>query len=80
MFLSVSMGSYFKSSTTDLTHVPQFHSTLHEKTYDQTSHNDRFCPVCNSVSGMIEDEFHLSCIVQSIQFNPKGKILQSNPT
>ena len=68
MFLSVSMGSYFKSSTTDLTHVPQFHSTLHvcEKTYDQTPHNDRFCPVCNS--GMIEDEFHflLHCPKYSI--------------
>ena len=66
MFLSVSMGSYFKSSTTDLTHVPQFHSTLLEKTYDQTPHNDRFCLVCNS--GMIEDEFHflLHCPKYSI--------------
>ena len=24
--------------------------------YNQTPHNDRFCPVCNS--GIIEDEFH----------------------
>ena len=24
--------------------------------YNQTSHNDRFCPICNS--GIIEDEFH----------------------
>ena len=34
--------------------------------YDQTSHNDRFCPVCNS--GMIEDEFHflLHCPKYSI--------------
>ena len=34
--------------------------------YDQTPHNDRFCPVCNS--GMIEDEFHflLHCPKYSI--------------
>ena len=25
--------------------------------YNQTPHNDRFCPVCNS--GIIEDEFHI---------------------
>ena len=45
---------------------PMFHSTLHVcgKAYDQTPHNDRFCPVCNS--GIIEGN--------------KGKILQSNPT
>ena len=24
--------------------------------YNQTFHNDRFCPICNS--GIIEDEFH----------------------
>ena len=24
--------------------------------YNQTPHNDRFCPICNS--GIIEDEFH----------------------
>ena len=34
--------------------------------YDQTRHNDRFCPVCNS--GIIEDEFHflLHCPKYSI--------------
>ena len=45
-----------------------FHCTLHvcEKTYDQTPHNDRFCPVCNS--GISEDEFHflLHCPKYSI--------------
>ena len=45
--------------------------------YNQTPHDDRFYPVCNS--GTIEDEFIFSCIVQSI-FNPKGNILQANPT
>ena len=48
------------------------HSTLHVcgKTYDQTPHNDRFCPVCNS--GLIEDESHflLHCPKYSI---PKEK-------
>ena len=47
---------------------PMFHITLHVcgKTYDQTPHNDRFCPVCDS--GMIEDEFHflLRCPKYSI--------------
>ena len=34
--------------------------------YNQTPHNDRFCPVCNS--GIIEDEFHflLHCPKYSI--------------
>ena len=34
--------------------------------YDQTPHNDRFCPVC--ISGMIGDEFHflLHCPKYSI--------------
>ena len=45
-----------------------FHSTLHVcgKTYDQTPHNDRFCPVCNS--GIIEEESHflLHCPKYSI--------------
>ena len=54
----------FVFSTTYLTD----HSTIHVcgKTYDQTPHNDRFCPVCNS--GIIEDEFHflLHCPKYSI--------------
>ena len=34
--------------------------------YNETPHNDRFCPVCNS--GIIEDEFHflLHCLKYSI--------------
>ena len=44
--------------------------------YNQTPHNDRFCPVCNY--GIIEDEFHF--LLHSKVFNPKGKILQLNPT
>ena len=47
---------------------PIFHSTLHVcgKAYDQTPHNDRFCPLCNS--GILEDEFHflLHCPKYSI--------------
>ena len=47
---------------------PMFHSTLHVcgKAYDQTPHNDRFCPLCNS--GILEDEFHflLHCPKYSI--------------
>ena len=34
--------------------------------YNQTSRNDRFCPICNS--GIIEDDFIFSFIVQI--FNP----------
>ena len=45
-----------------------FHSTLHVcgKTSDQTPHNDRLCPVCNS--GIIEYGFHflLHCPKYSI--------------
>ena len=51
---------------------PMFHNTLYVcgKTYDQTPHNDRFCPVCNS--GITEDEFHflLHCPKYS---NPREK-------
>ena len=35
--------------------------------YNQTSRNDRLCPICNS--GIIDKIL-----------NPKGEILQSNPT
>ena len=44
-----------------------YRSPLREsRLYDQTRHNDRFCPVCNS--GIIEDEFHflLHCPKYSI--------------
>ena len=45
--------------------------------YNQTPHNDRFCPIINS--DIIEGEFHfLSHSAKG--FNPKRKILQSNPT
>ena len=55
----------FVFSTTDLTDVPQYVTRMWN-TYDQTPHNDRFCPVCNSV--IIEDEFHflLHCPKYSI--------------
>ena len=58
----------FVFSTTDLTDVPQYVTCMWN---DQTPHNDRFCPVCNS--GMIEDEFHflLHCPKYSI---PREKV------
>ena len=44
--------------------------------YNQTPHNDRFCPVCNS--GIIEDEFHfpLHCPKYSI---PRKKFYNQIP-
>ena len=44
--------------------------------YNQTPHNDRFCPVCNY--GIIEDEFHFLFIVQSIQSQGKNSTIKSN--
>ena len=68
------MGSYFKSSfffgrfcfldnRSDRCSTVRY---MYVERYDQTPHNDRFCPVCNS--GMIEDEFHflLHCPKYSI--------------
>ena len=58
------MSSYFKSSlffgrVWFLDNRSDQCSTvcyMYVEMYDQTPHNDRFCPVCNS--GMTEDEFH----------------------
>ena len=67
------MSSYFKSSfffgrfflynRSDRCSTVRY---MYVERYDQTPHNDRFCPVCNS--GMIEDEFHflLHCPKYSI--------------
>ena len=44
---------------------------------NQTSRNDRFCPICNP--GIIEDEFHfLSSIVQNIQSQGRNSTIKSN--
>ena len=70
------MGSYFTSSfffgrfcfldnLSDRCSTVRYNNVC-GKTYDQTPHNDRFCPVCNS--GISEDEFHflLPCLKYSI--------------
>ena len=44
--------------------------------YNQTPHNDRFCPVCNS--GIIETNFIFSCSVQSIQSQGKNSTIKFN--
>ena len=46
--------------------------------YNQTPHNDRFCPVCNS--GIIEDEFHflLHCPKYSISSKKFYNQIQHN--
>ena len=61
----------------DLVKIPISNQKLMIETgYNQTSRNDRFCPICNSaISRRISFSLPLSKI-----FNPKGEILQSNPT
>ena len=46
--------------------------------YNETPHNDRFCPVCNS--GIIEDEFHflLHCLKYSIRREKFYNKIQQN--
>ena len=44
--------------------------------YNQTSRNNRFCPICNS--GVIEDEFHFSSIVRNIQSQGRNSTIKSN--
>ena len=61
----------------DLVKIPISDQKLMIETgYNQTSRNDRFCPICNSaISRRISFSLPLSKI-----FNPKGEIPQSNPT
>ena len=42
--------------------------------YNQTSRNDRFCPICNS--GIIEGEFHF--LFQNIQSQGRNSTIKSN--
>ena len=83
-FYSIFKQDYKISSYLDLTRnsvngkdlvklrISNYELMIETGRYEQTSDKDRFCPVCNSRSGIIEDEFHflLHCPKYSI---PKEK-------
>ena len=66
------------ASRKDLVKIRISNHKLRIKTgrYNQTSRNDRFCPICNS--GIIEDEFIFSSIVQNIQSQGRNSTIKSN--